>query len=65
MTVRVEDAEAKRYQHGDSNLFLLNQRELMTVEAENRYFDAIRRYYNSVAALRYSLATSNDFSRRA
>jgi outer membrane protein, heavy metal efflux system len=65
MTVRVEDAEAKRYQHGDSNLFLLNQRELMTVEAETRYFDAIRRYYNSVATLRYSLASTDDFSRKA
>lgn len=55
LTQRVENAESVRYQHGDSNLFTLNQRELMTVEAQSRYLNIIKNYNVSVANLRYAL----------
>jgi outer membrane protein TolC len=55
MAAKVERGENIRYRNGDSNLFLLNQRELMTVEAESRYLDAIKNYKNAIAILRFSL----------
>lgn len=55
MAAQVEKAENTRFVHGDSNLFVLNQRELSTAEAELRYVDAIRDYNNAVANLRFSL----------
>lgn len=58
MAARVEQAENIRYRHGDSNLFLLNQRELMTSEAQSRYLDAIKNYKSAVATLRYSLGAT-------
>ncbi len=55
MTQRVEHAETIRYEHGDGNLFMLNQRELMTIEVESRYLEIVRNYYVSVANLRFAL----------
>lgn len=58
MAAKVEHGEYIRYRGGDSNLFLLNQRELMTAEAETRYLEAIKNYKNALATLRYSLGNS-------
>lgn len=55
MALKVENAENTRFRHGDSNLFILNQREIMTAEAEARYVEAVRKYNNAVASLGYSM----------
>ncbi len=55
MALRVQKAEDIKYTHGESNLFVLNQRELSTAEAETRYVDAVRNYNITLAQLRYAI----------
>lgn len=62
MAAKVESAENVRYIHGDSNLFMLNQREVMTAEAQTRYLEAVKNYYIAVATLHYSLGPDKNFS---
>jgi outer membrane protein, heavy metal efflux system len=57
MAYRVEEAENIKFKHGDSNLFLLNERELATTEAQLRYMDAIRNYCIAIAELRFASNT--------
>lgn len=55
MAMRVQRAENIKFTHGDSDLFVLNQRELSTAEAENSYVDAVRNYHMTIAQLRYAI----------
>lgn len=47
----IEDAENKRFNNGDSSLFLVNQREQTTFDARLREIGAINAYYNTYATL--------------
>lgn len=58
MAMEVEKAENLRFSHGDSNLFLINQREIATVEAQMRYMDSIGSYYKAIANLRFAMGLS-------
>lgn len=55
MAVQVQKAENIRFQNGDSNLFLLNQREIETVQTQIRYVDSIGNYHKAIAALRFAM----------
>lgn len=55
MALRVQEAESIKFTNGDSNLFILNQRELSTAEAKTRYVDAVRNYHATLAHLKYAI----------
>jgi len=58
LAAQVENAENIRFQHGDSNLFLLNQREVATLEANISYLDSIGNYNKALANLRYAMGNN-------
>ena len=53
---QVEDAERLRYDLGESTLFVLNQRELQTADAQVREVSALADYYRALAL--YELAVA-------
>lgn len=53
----LEEAEKIKYLNGDSNLFLVNQREVSTIETEMRLWAAIIDYHKAFADYHYSTAT--------
>lgn len=53
VATEVEKAEWLRFQHGDSDLFLLNQRETVTAQAKIQYLDAVAQYNGALANLRF------------
>ena len=55
-TRQVEDAERLRYDLGESTLFVLNQRELQTADAQVREVSALADYYRALAL--YELAVA-------
>lgn len=55
-TRQVEDAERIRYDLGESTLFVLNQRELQTADAQVREVSALADYYRALAL--YELAVA-------
>ena len=55
-TREVEDAERIRYDLGESTLFVLNQRELQTADAQVREVSALADYYRALAL--YELAVA-------
>ncbi|MBY0507625.1 MAG: TolC family protein [Bryobacteraceae bacterium] len=55
-TREVEDAERTRYDLGESTLFVLNQRELQTADAQVREVSALADYYRALAL--YELAVA-------
>lgn len=57
MARRVQDAENVKFSHGDSNLFVLNQREISTAEAEMRYVEAVRNFNITLAQLNYAMGS--------
>jgi outer membrane protein, heavy metal efflux system len=56
LTREVEEAERIRFQLGDSTLFLVNLRELATVDAEVREVAAQADYFRAVALYEYATA---------
>ena len=56
VTRQVEDAERLRYDLGESTLFVLNQRELQTADAQVREVSALADYYRALAL--YELAVA-------
>jgi outer membrane protein TolC len=52
---QVENGERIMFELGGSSLFLLNQREQATADAESRAIDAIVAYFQSVTLLEASL----------
>ncbi len=59
MAGQVESAENIKYKNGDSNLFVLNQRELSTAEAKNRHIEAVRNYHVTLAQLNYAIGSDS------
>ena len=49
---KVEEAERIRFKHGDSNIFLINQREIATADAQSRLVDAKVEFLRALADLR-------------
>ena len=56
-TKRVEDAERQRYQLGESTLFVLNQRELQTGDAQVREVAALADYHRAMALYELAIAS--------
>jgi outer membrane protein TolC len=56
-TKRVEDAERQRYQLGESTLFVLNQRELQTADAELRAVGALADFHRAMAFYELAIAS--------
>ena len=52
---QLESAERIKYDHGDSNLFLINLREQSTVETKIRLITALIDYYKAQEEYRYSI----------
>lgn len=55
VAMQVEQAERERFRQGDSNIFLVNQREQARAEAEQRRIDAITDWLRARAAFRAAL----------
>ena len=55
-TRQVEDAERLRYDLGESTLFVLNQRELQTADAQIREVSALADYYRALALYELAIA---------
>jgi outer membrane protein, heavy metal efflux system len=55
-TKRVEDAERQRYQLGESTLFVLNQRELQTGDAQIREVAALADFHRAMAFYELAIA---------
>lgn len=56
-TKRVEDAERQRYQLGESTLFVLNQRELQTGDAQLREVSALADFHRAMAFYELAIAS--------
>jgi len=52
---KVEKAEVVRFDHGDSTLFLVNQREELTADAKMREVESVANYYKAKALLLYAM----------
>lgn len=63
LTRQMEQAEASRYQRGQSNLLLVTIREMMTAEAQSQQVDAVAEFYRGLAE--YLAAIGVDPSRPA
>jgi outer membrane protein TolC len=61
-TRQVEDAERTRYELGDSNLFVLNTREIQTADAAVREVTALADYFRAFAL--YELAIAEALAKR-
>ena len=59
IAARLEDAEKSRYELGDSNLMIVNLRELATGDAALSYADALNSYHRALADFRFA---SGDFT---
>lgn len=55
VATQVEAAERERFRQGDSNIFLVNQREQARAEAEQRRIDAITDWLRARAAFRAAI----------
>lgn len=55
VATQVEQAERERFRQGDSNIFLVNQREQATAEARVRQVDAITDWLRARAAFRAAM----------
>ncbi|MFO0560513.1 MAG: TolC family protein [Polyangiales bacterium] len=55
VATQVEQAERERFRQGDSNIFLVNQREQARAEAEQRRIDAITDWLRARAAFRAAI----------
>lgn len=56
LTQQMESFERRRFELGDSNIFVVNQREAAAVEAALFEIDALADYYRSLAVYRTALA---------
>jgi outer membrane protein TolC len=55
VALQVEQAERERFRQGDSNIFLVNQREQATAEARNRQVDVATDWLRARAAFRAAM----------
>lgn len=59
IATKLEDAEKSRYELGESNLMIVNLRELATGDAALTYADALNGYHRALADFRFA---SGDFT---
>lgn len=52
---QLAEAERLRFRYGNSNLFLLNQREMSAAQAETKLIDALSDHQKALANYRYSI----------